>query len=207
MISSARRSTARVLTTMTHVRPLRPLGELGMRLLFNQVAGRWDAIRSDPAYLDSLRAALDELPTRRGVAAEPAAALDVACGTGLATQVLVERFTRARVRGIDIAPSMVELARKAVPDATFVVGSALELPFDDGEFDLVVALDGVFSTRELSRVTARGGAIVIVYSRGGSIPVRRGVEELAAAFAADGLETASRTGESWVVWAWRPRPD
>lgn len=188
---------------MTHIKPLRPLGELGMRLLFDNVAGRWDAIRSDPVYLDALRSALDELPTRRGSDDfTPTTALDVACGTGLATRVLVDRFTRARVSGIDIAPSMVTLAREAVPEATFVAGSALELPFEDGEFELVVALDGVFSTRELTRVTAPGGAIVIVYSRGGSIPVRRDVGELATAFAAEGLETASRADEAWVVWAW-----
>lgn len=62
----------------------------------------------------------------------PARTLDVACGTGFMT-----RHLRGEVIGLDQSPSMVEVASTQAPDATFVVGDALELPFEDGEFDRV----------------------------------------------------------------------
>jgi len=76
----------------------------------------------------------DELELLAGlISALPAArTLDVACGTGFLTQHL-----RGEVTGLDQSEAMVELARERVPDATFVAGDALELPFADGVFDRV----------------------------------------------------------------------
>ena len=61
---------------------------------------------------------------------EPARTLDVACGTGFLT-----RHLRGEVVGLDQSPSMIEVAREQVPDATFVQADALNLPFDDGAFE------------------------------------------------------------------------
>jgi ubiquinone/menaquinone biosynthesis C-methylase UbiE len=60
----------------------------------------------------------------------PARTLDVACGTGFMT-----RHLRGEVVGLDQSESMVEVASEQAPDARFVRGDALELPFEDGEFD------------------------------------------------------------------------
>jgi ubiquinone/menaquinone biosynthesis C-methylase UbiE len=60
----------------------------------------------------------------------PARTLDVACGTGFMT-----RHHRGEVVGLDQSASMLEVAREQVPDAEFVQGDALELPFPDGSFD------------------------------------------------------------------------
>jgi ubiquinone/menaquinone biosynthesis C-methylase UbiE len=60
----------------------------------------------------------------------PARTLDVACGTGFMTQHL-----RGAVTGLDQSDAMLEVAGEQVPDATFVQGDALDLPFDDGDFD------------------------------------------------------------------------
>ena len=60
----------------------------------------------------------------------PAHTLDVACGTGFQTQHLP-----GDVVGLDQSASMLEIAATRLPDATFVVGDALALPFADGSFE------------------------------------------------------------------------
>jgi ubiquinone/menaquinone biosynthesis C-methylase UbiE len=56
--------------------------------------------------------------------------LDVACGTGWLTQHLPGDVT-----GLDASDSMIAIAQERVPEADFVVGDALDLPFEDGAFD------------------------------------------------------------------------
>ncbi|HYZ20275.1 MAG TPA: class I SAM-dependent methyltransferase [Gaiellaceae bacterium] len=64
----------------------------------------------------------------------PVRTLDVACGTGWLTQHL-----RGDIVGLDASESMLEIARERVPAGEFVVGEALDLPFDDDSFDRVLA--------------------------------------------------------------------
>ncbi len=83
------------------------------------------AERDRPGWEDELgqlREALEALP--------PARTLDVACGTGFLT-----RHLRGEVVGLDQSESMLEEARRQAPQATYVQGSALELPFADATFD------------------------------------------------------------------------
>jgi ubiquinone/menaquinone biosynthesis C-methylase UbiE len=63
----------------------------------------------------------------------PARTLDVACGTGWLTQHLPGEVT-----GLDASAGMLEIASERMPDAHFVVGDALELPFEDDSFDRVL---------------------------------------------------------------------
>ena len=67
---------------------------------------------------------IEDLPAKR--------TLDVACGTGFMTRRL-----RGEVTGLDQSDAMLDVAREQVPAATFVQGDALDLPFDDGEFERV----------------------------------------------------------------------
>ena len=60
----------------------------------------------------------------------PARTLDVACGTGFLT-----RHLRGEVTALDQSERMLEVAAERVPDAVFVSGDALALPFADGSFD------------------------------------------------------------------------
>ena len=55
--------------------------------------------------------------------------LDVACGTGWLTQHLPGDVT-----GLDASDSMIAIAQERIPEADFVVGDALDLPFEDGAF-------------------------------------------------------------------------
>jgi ubiquinone/menaquinone biosynthesis C-methylase UbiE len=64
----------------------------------------------------------------------PARTLDVACGTGFLT-----RHLRGDVTGLDASERMLEVAKRQAPNARFVQGDALELPFEDDAFDRVFA--------------------------------------------------------------------
>jgi ubiquinone/menaquinone biosynthesis C-methylase UbiE len=63
---------------------------------------------------------------------EPANTLDVACGTGFLT-----RHLPGEVTGIDQSPAVLEIATEQAPDARFVQGEGIELPFEDGAFDRI----------------------------------------------------------------------
>jgi ubiquinone/menaquinone biosynthesis C-methylase UbiE len=76
------------------------------------------------AEVEALTAALEALP--------PARTLDVACGTGFLT-----RHLPGEAVGLDQSEAMLEEARRQAPDATFVRGDALALPFEDGSFGRV----------------------------------------------------------------------
>jgi demethylmenaquinone methyltransferase/2-methoxy-6-polyprenyl-1,4-benzoquinol methylase len=65
-------------------------------------------------------------------ALQPKRTLDVACGTGFLTRRL-----RGDITGLDQSARMLELAQERSPEATFVQGDALALPFPDGSFDRV----------------------------------------------------------------------
>ena len=62
--------------------------------------------------------------------------LDVATGPGHLAQLAAERG--AAVTGVDISPSMVEIAQALYPGVEFRVGDAEALPFPDAGFDAVV---------------------------------------------------------------------
>jgi ubiquinone/menaquinone biosynthesis C-methylase UbiE len=89
-------------------------------------AGRF-AERERPAWeqeVEALGLALAALPAVR--------TLDVACGTGFLT-----RHLPGELVGLDQSEAMLEEARRQAPNATFVQGDALSLPFEDGAFDCV----------------------------------------------------------------------
>jgi SAM-dependent methyltransferase len=62
----------------------------------------------------------------------PKSALDFGCGVGRLTRALVKRIER--VAGVDVAPSMLRIARENVPQAVF----SEEIPAE--RFDLIVSL-------------------------------------------------------------------
>jgi demethylmenaquinone methyltransferase/2-methoxy-6-polyprenyl-1,4-benzoquinol methylase len=82
------------------------------------------AERDRPGWDDErarMEQAVAELP--------PTRTLDIACGTGWLTQHLP-----GEIVGLDASPSMLEVAAARVPNAEFLTGDALELPFEEGSF-------------------------------------------------------------------------
>jgi len=88
--------------------------------------------------------------------------LDIGCGAGVHASAYIARG--AKVYGIDISESMINLARKRCPNIELIVGSVMKLPYSNASFDLVTAslsLDYVkdlgTAFREVSRVLKKGG--------------------------------------------------
>jgi ubiquinone/menaquinone biosynthesis C-methylase UbiE len=78
--------------------------------------------------------------------------LDVAAGPGSLTREAARRGAHAV--GTDIAPAMIELARKQHPGLDFQEASADALPFADGSFNAVVCAFGMGHFPEAERVIA-----------------------------------------------------
>ena len=101
----------------------------------------------------------------------PNRVLDVGCGTGHLLRLLAQRCSHAvALRGVDAAAEMVRVARAASTDARIDVreGRAENLPFADGEFDLVVSTtsfdhwqDQQAGLAECARVLAQDGTLVL----------------------------------------------
>jgi SAM-dependent methyltransferase len=98
--------------------------------------------------------------------------LDVGCGNGAFTEMLIERCAPASVEGVD--PSEEQLAyartRSTSPVAQFRQADAMALPFADGAFDAAVMPLVIFfvpdpakGVAEMARVVGPGG-IVSAYS-------------------------------------------
>jgi ubiquinone/menaquinone biosynthesis C-methylase UbiE len=94
--------------------------------------------------------------------------LDVACGTGVvASRVNLVTSKFCYTTGIDINEGMLRVARKN-PQVEWHQGSAVELPFEAGSFDVVLCQQGLqyfpdrsAAMREMARVLAPGGRIAL----------------------------------------------
>jgi SAM-dependent methyltransferase len=125
--------------------------------------GRFDSafLYGRSRVMQLLNEQIDKLP--RG-----ASILDVGCGTG--EQVRSFREAGFQATGIEPARKMRELAQTRNPEGTVLDGSVLELPFPDGQFDFVLAIeviryldrrdwDQAFS--EMLRVLRPGGSMFV----------------------------------------------
>ena len=92
--------------------------------------------------------------------------LDVGCGPGALTAVLVDRVGAGNVTAVDPSESFVAAAASRFPGVEVRVGSAEALPFDDDAFDAAIAqlvvhfmTDPVAGLREMRRVTRPDGVV------------------------------------------------
>ncbi|TSC86524.1 MAG: hypothetical protein G01um10148_510 [Parcubacteria group bacterium Gr01-1014_8] len=94
--------------------------------------------------------------------------LDVACGQGFFSRALQKEG--AQVTGIDIAPELIDIAKKAGPaDIAYVVASADRIPLSDVTYDIaicVLALQNIKNLsgtlEQVSKLLKKGGVFAIV---------------------------------------------
>jgi len=128
-------------------------------------------------------------------------ALDVGCGAGFPLVELAERIgPGGEVHGIDpwgaaLARARQKIARRGVANAFVYEGSAEELPFADGHFDLIVSNLGLnnferpaAALRECRRVARTGAEIALSTNLQGTFAEL--YEELPAALAEAGIFAA-----------------
>jgi SAM-dependent methyltransferase len=122
---------------------------------FAMVAGMVEMVAEE------LVEALDIVPDER--------VLDVACGSGNGALAAARRAWGNTV-GVDFVPALLERGRERAAaerlEVEFVEGDAAELPFGEGEFDLVISIFGAMfapeqakTAVELLRVCKPGGRI------------------------------------------------
>lgn len=122
--------------------------------------------------------------------------LEVGFGGGVALALLLGHDPTLRITGIDLAPDMIELARRRFAAELrsgrlqLTQGVAEQLPFPTSHFDAACTANCVYfwsdldaGLRELARVLRPGGALVIAINAPEAL--------IAAGFAARGLHTLS----------------
>jgi ubiquinone/menaquinone biosynthesis C-methylase UbiE len=156
-------STGDVTVALPFRRDIPPAEPLTERSRAIWAAGDYDAISA------GFRQEAEAFVARRGLE-RGQAVLDAACGSGNLT--IPAARTGAQVTGLDLVPSLLEIARcwaeREELSLQLDVGSVEELPYGDGEFDLVLSMFGVmFAARpdrviaELARVTRPGGQVAL----------------------------------------------
>ena len=171
-----------------------------LALQFDRLAPRWDEIRS-PGHLAPLEAALDALDSPRRV-------VDLGTGTGAAAVLTAQLFPEAEIVGVDLSPGMIEEARRKLPPelsarVRFETADSASLPFDDGDFDLVLLLNMIPFFDELARVLAPGGHAVFSFSNGAATPIYVSPERLRSELArrsfAEFAEVSAGTGTALIT--------
>ena len=100
--------------------------------------------------------------------------LDVGCGTGVVARHAAPRVgDGGRVVGVDVNEGMLAVAAGIAPGIEWRRADAAQLPFGDGEFDLILCeqalmffADRTAALRELQRVLAPGGRAALSVWRG-----------------------------------------
>ncbi len=110
----------------------------------------------------------DEL-AKRTAALQPKRILETAAGTGVVTHALSAALPDAKITATDLNQAMLDVAaRRALPNVTLRQADALELPFAESSFDLVVCQfgamffpDKVAGGAEARRVLRDGGSYLL----------------------------------------------
>lgn len=116
-------------------------------------------------FTGTRRVILEALERALGSRIVGARLLDLGCGTGF---TLTQLPRGVRAIGLDYSRAALGLARRRASGAELVRGSAYALPFANGSFDAILALDvlehlerDLDAARELRRVLAPGGVAII----------------------------------------------
>ena len=142
--------------------------ETQVRTMFDRIADRYDLMNS--VMTAGMHHRWRERAADLSRVGPGAAALDVCCGTGdLALELARRVGPGGRVVGLDFSAPMLELAREKSGAVRWVQGNALELPFEDGEFDAATVGFGARNVvdlrrgiAEMARVVRPGGRVVIL---------------------------------------------
>jgi ubiquinone/menaquinone biosynthesis C-methylase UbiE len=119
--------------------------------------------------------------------------LDVGCGTGDFVRLLAPLVSPGRAIGVDLSETMIGEASQrfdsSSPNLSFRVSSVLELPFENGDFDRIIATqlllhvpDPWEALAEMNRVLAPDGMISVTEIDWGTLVVESTNRELSRRF-------------------------
>jgi len=94
--------------------------------------------------------------------------LDVGCGSGYSSQLIMEEFQPRELFAFDVLPEEIELARQRDLPATLFVGDVTDILLPSEKFDAVFAFDILHhvvgwrvALKEINRVLKRGGVLLV----------------------------------------------
>jgi SAM-dependent methyltransferase len=100
----------------------------------------------------------------RSLLGPEARVLDIGCGAGGLLAWLVHSGAReSNCVGVDLMPERVDQAREGLPGATFICADAVDRPWGQGRFDVVVlsmVLSSVLDGQQSRRIAGHAGAAV-----------------------------------------------
>src|SRR5512136_2478285 len=104
----------------------------------------WDGDVRAASYESDSNRAFYQAAVRQLLQGTPAlcgAGLDLGCGTGFSTEVLLAEQPQVAWQGVDASAAMLRIARgkPALAGIELCAGQAESLPFADASFDVVVA--------------------------------------------------------------------
>jgi demethylmenaquinone methyltransferase/2-methoxy-6-polyprenyl-1,4-benzoquinol methylase len=137
-----------------------------VRAMFGRIARRYDLANH------VLSGGADFLWRRRAAKIvagwQPRDVLDLATGSGDLAVAIQRRLPKARIVAADFSPEMIEVARKKGV-ANTVVADALQLPFENGSFDVVTVAFGLRNMAdwgraltEMARVLRPAGRLLVL---------------------------------------------
>lgn len=135
-------------------------------------------------------------------------ALDLGCGPGALTGVLVEHLGSAAVSACDPSPSFVAECAKRYPGVDVRAGRAEEIPFEDSEFDVAMAqlvlhfvTEPERAAQELKRVVRQGGRVAACVWDSENMEMRRAFWDAASLVdpTVPGEATAMRFGRAGEI--------
>jgi ubiquinone/menaquinone biosynthesis C-methylase UbiE len=139
---------------------------------FNRWADDGEGAKMERHHLDITEKTMRRMDLRLGERV-----LDLGCGSGWATRLLARMVGKGpqgsrQVVGVDISDEMVRQAQdssKEFDNATFVVGSAAQIPWEENFFDKVLSVESFYyypdqdrALNELFRVMAPHGRLFIL---------------------------------------------
>ncbi|MGD0128214.1 MAG: ubiquinone/menaquinone biosynthesis methyltransferase [Terriglobia bacterium] len=135
-----------------------------MRQMFGAIAPRYNFVTSVFSY--GMDRGWKQLAVRKAALPDGALVLDLACGTGDLSQLVLQSLPAATVVAADITQPMLETARRRCR-CRAICADAMALPFPDDLFDCVFVGYGLRNfpnlngaIQEIRRVTRKGGMLV-----------------------------------------------